>query len=111
MTSYMKYWPITLSFLPAQAMALYPFMLFKTKNVQTDERIIRHEQIHFRQQLEMLIIFFYIVYLLNYLSNLARFKNHNKAYYHISFEREAYKNDNDRLYLKKRKSFAWIKMI
>jgi hypothetical protein len=107
----MKYWAVTVSRLPAQAMALYPFMLFKRKNFRENESIIRHEQIHFRQQQELLIVFFYPVYLLNYLVNLARYRDHNKAYFNISFEREAYQNENDLTYLKKRSLFAWLKML
>jgi hypothetical protein len=107
----MKYWAVTVSRLPAQAMALYPFMLFKRKNLRENESIIRHEQIHFRQQQELLIVFFYPVYLLNYLVNLARYRDHNKAYFNISFEREAYQNESDVAYLKKRRLFAWLKML
>jgi hypothetical protein len=107
----MKYWAVVVSNLPAQAMALYPFMLFKHKGLRGNENIIRHEQIHFRQQLELLIVFFYPIYFLNYLINLAVYKNHHKAYFNISFEREAYQNENDLMYCKNRKVFAWLKML
>jgi hypothetical protein len=107
----MKYWAVTVSSLPAQAMALYPFMLFKRKNLREDESIIRHEQIHFRQQQELLIVFFYPIYLLNYLVNLARYRDHDKAYFNISFEREAYQNESDLTYLNKRKLFAWTRLL
>ncbi|RZL05038.1 MAG: hypothetical protein EOO89_27255 [Pedobacter sp.] len=107
----MRFWAVTVSSLPAQAMALYPFLLVKSERLKTDERIIRHEKIHFYQQLEMLIIFFYPVYLLNYLYNLVKFRSHGEAYFQISFEREAYKNENDLAYLKKRTPFAWLKYL
>jgi len=107
----MRFWAVTVPKLPAQAMALYPFMLFKNGNLKSNERIIRHEQIHFSQQLELLVIFFYPLYLMNYLVNLVRFRNHKKAYFEISFEREAYQNESDLNYLKKRKAFAWIKLV
>jgi hypothetical protein len=107
----MKYWAVTVSSLPAQAMALYPFMLFKRKNLREDESIIRHEQIHFRQQQELLIVFFYPIYLLNYLVNLARYRDHSTAYFNISFEREAYQNESDLTYLNKRKLFAWTRLL
>ena len=32
-----------------------------------------------------------------------------KAYMNISFEKEAYKNDSDFNYLKKRRFWAWVK--
>jgi hypothetical protein len=107
----MRFWSVTVSRLPAQAMALYPFILFKNKRLKADERIIRHEQIHFYQQLEMLIVFFYPVYLLNYLFNLIKFRNHGEAYFQISFEREAYQNENDLAYFKRRKPYAWLKYL
>jgi len=107
----MRYWAVVVPGLPAQAMALYPFMLFKNSKLELDSRLIRHEQIHFKQQLELLIVFFYILYLLNYLINLVRFRNHDKAYFQICFEKEAYQNDHDLEYMKNRKLFSWIKMI
>jgi hypothetical protein len=107
----MKYWSLVVPSLPAQAMALYPFMLFKHGNLKTDSKLIRHEQIHFKQQLELLIVFFYVLYLLHYLINLGRFRNHDKAYFQICFEKEAYQNDHDLEYMKNRKLFSWIKLI
>jgi hypothetical protein len=107
----LRYRAVIYSRLPAQAMALYPFMIFKNKSLQTDERIIRHEQIHFYQQLELLIVFFYPVYFLNYLFNLARYCNHDKAYFQLSFEREAYQHEGDPNYLYTRKHFAWLKKL
>lgn len=104
----MKYWPVIFSKLPAQAMALYPFMLFKTKNLKRNEAIIRHEKIHFKQQLELLILPFYVLYLLHYLINLIKYQNRSKAYFNICFEKEAYANDLDPDYLKNRKLYAWL---
>ncbi len=90
-------------------MALYPFILFKNRQASTHQAIIRHELIHFRQQLELLILPFYIIYLLNYLVNLIIYLNHDKAYRNIVFEREAYRNDQDTTYLNRRKPFAWLR--
>lgn len=92
-------------------MALYPFMVFKNHTIEKDKRIIRHEQIHFRQQIELLIVFFYVLYLFNYLANLLRYRNHEEAYFNICFEREAYQNDHNLHYLVDRKFFAWKNMI
>lgn len=105
----MKYWSIIFSKLPASAMALYPLMLFKHKHLRNDQTIIRHEQIHFKQQLELLILPFYILYLANYLFNLLKYQNHDKAYLNICFEKEAYTHDNNHNYLKTRKRYAWIR--
>ena len=50
----------------------------------------------------MLIIPFYICYLIAI---------YRKSYFNISFEKEAYANENDPNYLKNRKPFAFLKYI
>ncbi|WP_217277352.1 hypothetical protein [Pedobacter foliorum] len=95
--------------LPANAMAIFPFIILKNKALKVDKVLINHERIHFKQQLELLIIPFYILYLLNYLINLIRYKNHYLAYFNILFEKEAYHFDDDLSYLTHRKVFAWIR--
>jgi hypothetical protein len=67
-----------------------------------------HERIHHTQQVELLLMGFYILYGLNYLLNLFRYRNHRKAYREIIFEREAYAMDKDPAYLKQRKLFAFL---
>ncbi|AFD55134.1 hypothetical protein RA0C_0118 [Riemerella anatipestifer ATCC 11845 = DSM 15868] len=64
---------------------------------------MNHEKIHLRQQLELLILPFFVWYGLNYLWNLIKYKNHREAYRNIIFEQEAYENQNDLEYLKNRK--------
>ena len=104
----MKLLILHVPFLPATGMALFPFILLKDVRLKKDKQIINHEQIHLRQQLELLIVPFYLLYLLNYLVNLIVYRNHHRAYLNIVFEREAYKKDADTDYLKKRKLWAWI---
>lgn len=70
---------------------------------------VMHERIHWRQQVEMLIIPFYIWYGIEYLVRLPRWKD--KAYHNISFEREAYINYIYSDYLSKRKPHAWTKYL
>ncbi len=69
--------------------------------------LINHERIHLRQQLEMGLILFYIWYFAEYLIRLVQYKKHYLAYLHISFEREAYQNEADLDYLKKRTFWAF----
>ena len=52
---------------------------------------------------ELLFIFFYIIYFLEWIVRL--FINTN-AYRSISFEKEAYSNENNLEYLKTRKHFS-----
>lgn len=92
-------------------MALYPFILLKHKSQKADRILVNHERIHLRQQVELLIIPFYLLYLLNYLINLIRYRNHRRAYFNISFEKEAYACDQNLNYLKTRKFFAWVNYL
>ena len=102
---------IRVSFLPAAGMALFPFILVKTVKLKTNTVIINHENIHLRQQLELLLVPFYVLYLLHYLLNLLYYWHHDKAYRNIVFEREAYTNENDLEYLKNRKFWNWTRFF
>lgn len=72
---------------------------------------LNHEEIHSRQIFEMLIVFFYLWYIIEWLIRLVMYLDTNKAYKSISFEREAYAKQDDLNYLKKRKLFTWIKFL
>jgi hypothetical protein len=85
------------------------FIFIWISKLTNDEvRLVRHEKIHFLQQLELLFIFHWILYAFFYL--VCRYKGHGHyiAYRYNPFEIEAYDNDHDEDYLKKRKLFAWI---
>jgi len=88
--------------------ALWPFILVKSKAYKTNAVFINHERIHLKQQLELLILPFYLWYGLEFLLRLLTYKNHLKAYKNISFEREAYSKEADLHYLKRRKPWAFI---
>ena len=83
-------------------------VLFVRGNARISERTIRHETIHTAQMKEMLYIFFYIWYGIEWIIRLLMKGN---AYRNISFEREAYANEKNLSYLDNRKRFAWIKHI
>ncbi len=92
---------------------LFPFIVLRSSVKKTNKLkkkiIVNHERIHLAQQREMFVLPFYMVYLANYLINLVRYRNHDKAYRNIVFEREAYANERNLKYLKNRKRFAWIR--
>ena len=99
-------------FLPKRvsAIALWPFIFIKEKELSKNPILINHEKIHLKQQVELLILLFYCFYLIEYLFLLFRFLNHDKAYRNISFEKEAYQNDKDLNYINTRKLWAmWRK--
>ena len=91
---------------------LYPFILINYSKIRSKERlyqIINHEKIHIEQQKELLVIFFYLWYVLEWA--IKFFKYGSQSYYNISFEREAYKYDKDLTYLDKRKRWAFLKFL
>ena len=83
-------------------------ILFVRGNARISERTLRHEAIHTAQMKEMLYIFFYLWYVVEWIIRLFMKGN---AYRNISFEREAYSNEKDLRYLDNRKRFAWIKHL
>jgi hypothetical protein len=97
--------------LKVSGVALFPFILIKHNEYRYDKAFIRHETIHLRQELELLILPFYILYLFNYLLNRFKYHDHDTAYMNIVFEREAYARESDRNYLSERKFWAWLKFI
>lgn len=85
--------------------ALWPLIIISNRYRHVP-LVVNHESIHIRQQSELLVIPFYIIYIFHYLYNLIKYRNHNEAYRNIIFEKEAYSNENDFDYLKTRKMFA-----
>jgi hypothetical protein len=90
---------------------LFPFIFIQRKADRNNKILINHEKIHIRQQMELLIIPFYIWYLSEYYIKYLKYKNPHLAYQNISFEREAYDNDQNLDYLKKRKFWSFINYI
>ncbi len=89
---------------------LYPFIILRDERLKQDT-IINHERIHLRQQAEMLILPFYIWYGLEYLLRLVQYRNRHAAYRNISFEREAYRHENDSAFLKSRPFWNFLKFL
>jgi len=71
--------------------------------------IINHETIHIEQQKELLVIIFFLLYFTEWFIKL--FIYGKKAYRNISFEREAYTNEDNLEYLKTRKRYSFLKYI
>lgn len=91
---------------------IFPFIFlrnsyFKNKSSEYLEKTINHEKIHIKQQIELLIIPFYVLYLIEFF--IKSFKYPGYGYRNLSFEREAYSNDKNKEYLKNRKFWSFIK--
>ena len=94
-----------------KGITLWPFVIVKDELCKTDPVILNHERIHLRQQVEMLVLPFYIWYGLEYTFRLIQYKNRFLAYRNISFEREAYTNENDLDYVKQRSFWKFLKFF
>ncbi|MAZ72150.1 MAG: hypothetical protein CMC70_03290 [Flavobacteriaceae bacterium] len=88
--------------------ALWPFVILRKKELKEDARFLNHERIHLKQQAELLILFFYLCYGIEFLIRWFQYKNRKLAYRNISFEREAYANEKDLYYLKKRPFWEFL---
>lgn len=103
------------------AITLFPFVISRHA---IDETTRRHETIHFQQALETLVLPFYLLYLINWLWGIIKYRKDwegqkttrgilfssaaNKAYHRIQAEQEAYTNENDAFYLQNRKRWHWL---
>lgn len=94
-----------------RGMAVFPFILIKYYKDQVNVVFLNHEKIHLRQQLEMLVIPFFIWYVLEYIIRLIQYKSTDLAYRNISFEREAYAKETDLKYLNNRSFFQFLHYI
>ena len=72
---------------------------------------LNHEMIHSRQLVELFVIGFYLWYVVEWGIRLIYYRNMNRAYRNICFEREAYANETNLNYLKQRKFFAAFKYL
>ena len=86
------------------AIAVYPFIIATTKEKENNI-LMNHEKIHLRQQRELLIIPFFILYYLHTLWNIIRYFDIQKAYKLNVFEVEAYTYEKSVKYLLYRKNF------
>lgn len=94
-----------------RGLALFPFVFVKYSMDKENAVFVNHERIHLRQQLELLIIPFFVLYFLEFLLRLIQYRNRDLAYRNISFEREAYTNEKDLFYLKQKSFWRFLKYI
>ena len=95
-------------FISISAITLFPFIISRDEMADVT---IRHEMIHIEQQRELLVIFFYILYVWYWLKGKARGMTNDNAYMSIPFEQEAYRKMYDEDYPIKRQRHAWRKYI
>ena len=94
-------------FFPVAAITLFPFVIVNPEF--EDDGLIRHERIHIAQQMELLVVGFYLLYLWDWFKHLILTGRPYEAYRTIRFEQEAYDNQEAVGYLDNRQAFAWRK--
>ena len=72
---------------------------------------MNHERIHLKQQLELLIVPFFIWYLLEWGLKCLIYRSAYRAYQNVGFEREAYTYENDLGYIDRRRPFTFFKHL
>ena len=82
-------------------------VLFVRGRARIDDIALNHEKIHTAQIKETLYVFFYVWYVIEWFIRIPK----GNAYRNISFEREAYANQDNLSYLKSRKRFDFAKYL
>ena len=95
-------------FINISAITLFPFIISRD---EMSDMTIRHEMIHIEQQRELLVIFFYALYVWYWLKGKVQGMTNSQAYMNIPFEQEAYKKMYDENYLIDRQRHAWRKYV
>jgi hypothetical protein len=94
-----------------RGLAIFPFVLVKQPIDKNNQILLSHERIHLQQQIELLILPFFVWYIIEFAYRWLQFKNWNMAYRNISFEREAYANEKNEDYLKQRNFWEFLRWI
>lgn len=88
-------------------------IVFVRKDAKFDTYDYNHEHIHLKQMQEMLWVFYYLWYAIEYLIIMffAKWNKQSERYHDVSFEEEAHNNDHDLEYIRTRKHYSWVKYV
>ena len=92
-----------------RAITLFPFVFYKGELLSTRE--LRHETIHLYQQLALLVVPFYLLYLLFWLFALVHHRKWYRAYRAIPFERSAYRLEASKELPFHTQALDWLRCI
>lgn len=92
-----------------RGVSLWPFVVLRHKDAARDLVFLNHERIHLKQQQELLVLPFYLLYSAEFVLKLLIYRNARKAYFNISFEREAYANERNFEYCQNRKLWGFAR--
>ena len=74
-------------------------------------REVRHETVHLWQQALLLVVPFYVLYVLFWLVGLLRYRDSDRAYREIPFERSAYLLEQHEGLTWKAMAFGWVRCL
>ena len=94
-----------------RGITLFPFIIVSETDLKQNLVMINHEKIHIRQQIELLVLPFFIWYGIEFLVIWFIYKDNNTGYRNISFEKEAYENEKDLNYLKHRSFWKFLNYL
>jgi len=103
--------PVVLSKLApieVNAFSFGPFVFARGELTATSRQ---HETIHYHQQIEMLFVFQWLLYASFSVYGFFKKSSGKEAYYNNPFEREAYDNEKNVMYLDERPMWNWTKYI
>lgn len=93
-------------------MITLPWGIYAAPKALVREDDVVHEFIHIEQWKELWYIGFMLWYLFEWLARCMTYNlDCKKAYRNISFEREAYQNEDDPAYLDNRQRFSFLKYL
>ena len=92
-------------------MTLFPFVILKKRSLKENTYFVNHENIHLKQQIELLIVPFFVWYGFEFFVRLIQYKKWQLAYRNISFEREAYASEQNLEYLRSRRFWGFWKYL
>lgn len=94
-----------------RGISLWPFVIVREPEDSGDLVLLNHERIHLQQQLELLVIPFYIWYIAEFGIRYFQTRDFHRAYRNISFEREAYCNQANLSYGISRKRWNFTEYL
>lgn len=95
-----------------RVLCIWPFLFVNpSERLPLPSEVMNHELIHARQQREMLWLFFFLWYALEFMIRWIQHRDRFAAYRALSHEKEAYQNEHISGYLSNRKNYAWIKCL
>lgn len=95
----------------AMAITIFPFIFVREDKIHHKE-LLRHEEVHIRQQIELLVFGALILYLTEYIyARKIKKLSKRQSYYFTFLEQEAHRNAMKENYLKKRKPYAMVKYL